>query len=137
MTNNPRAPRPIPIVPFNPAWLANIPELATRGILVAALSTMPDVRKKLFQCANDLESIALIPSRKVAERCLALWWEDERHILHRYWHDKLRTRTRSDHLFNELYGCVRNVYLNMLVKCGSRSRAPHYRRATNIERRYD
>lgn len=103
---------------WNDQWLVNIPELATRATLRSLIQTNRGVRKRLFQTAQALESIALIPARNTAGRCLSLFWREERRSIYRYYHDKLRAETGTDQAFNELYGCLRNVYRNMMVKCG-------------------
>lgn len=61
-----------PIREFNPQWEVNIPELKTRPILLKAIQTHKIVRRKLFQTAAALESIALFPiatSRNIVWRC--------------------------------------------------------------------
>lgn len=97
-------------------WLVNIPELATRPALLEALKTSHRLRRRVFQTAAAMESIALIPSRHVAGRCLALWWREASHEIYRYWEGRLRNETGSDTLFNEMYGCLRNVYINIRAK---------------------
>lgn len=104
--------------PFSEQWVVNIPELETRPNLLQSMEHRRDIRRKLFQTSQALESIALIPCKHVAIRCLAMYWRETRNELYKYWHDKLRKQTGSDVLFNELYGCLRNVYWNMRVKAG-------------------
>ena len=84
-----------------------------------ALCTDPNIRKKVFQVASRLESIALIFDSHLAGELLTLWWNRERQMLYRYYHDKLRSQTGNDQLFNELFGCLRNVYYNMLRKANA------------------
>lgn len=108
--------------PFSDQWIVNIPELETRPNLLEAMVTRRDLRRKVFQASQDLESIALIPSKHVAIRCLALFWRETKKELYKYCHDKLREQTGTDTLFNELYGCLRNVYWNMRVKAGDKYR---------------
>jgi len=100
----------------SPHRTINIPELATRQCLLSAIRYYPALRKKLFRTAQHLESIALISDKKAADKCLSLYWKDERRSLVIHWHDKLRSVSGSDLLFNELLGCLRNVYSNMRVK---------------------
>lgn len=104
--------------PFSRQWIINVPELETRPNLLKALEYRRDLRKKVFQTAQALESIALIQSRHIATKCLSLWWRETRQELYKFWHDRLRAETGSDILFNELYGCLRNVYWNMRIKAG-------------------
>lgn len=103
----------------NPAWIEMIPELKTRPTLTAALCNRTDIRRKVFQVANSLESIALIPSKHVACQCLALWWRDQKRQIYRDYHDKLRAQTGDDTLYNELRGTLHNVFINMLLKSGN------------------
>lgn len=99
-------------------WLANVPELATRPMLMLAMKSHGKLRHRFFQVHAHLESIALIPDRHVASHCLTLYWRDTRRLLYRYWHDRLRKETGSDALFNEFYGCLYNIRKNMIRKCG-------------------
>lgn len=100
------------------AWIANVPELSTRPLLMSTLKTHSKLRHRFFQIHSHLESIALIPDRYVASHCLILYWRDTRIMLYKYWHDRLRDETGSDMLFNEFFGCLYNIRKNMILKCG-------------------
>lgn len=104
--------------PFSQQWIVNIPELKTRPVLCQALVSNRHLRHRVFQSAQALESIANIPSKTVAIKCLSLYWRETRRELYNHWHNRLREKTGSDTLYNELYGCLRNVYWNMRIKAG-------------------
>jgi hypothetical protein len=101
-------------------WIANVPELMTRPVLLSALKSHGKLRHRFFQVQSHLESVALIPDRHLAAYCLTLYWRDTRRMLYRYWHDRLREETGTDVLFNEFFGCLFNVRKNMILKCGIR-----------------
>lgn len=105
---------------FNPQWLANIPELETRPLLCERISWDRKVRHRLFQAANELEIIATIPEPKVAAQCLALRWRQMRLDLDKFWRARLLEETGSNHLYAELYGCIRNICINMRAKAGNK-----------------
>jgi hypothetical protein len=125
-----------PIREFNPQWEVNIPELKTRTVLLEAIKTHKIVRRKLFQTAQALESIALIPDRNVAEYCLALYWRERKRDLRERLEDKLREQTGNDALFNELFGCLRNVYFNMRRKANELTRVRPRKNDRDMVREY-
>jgi hypothetical protein len=120
---------------FNPQWIVNIPELGTHQTLLKAMETRRDIRHRVFQTAQALESIALIPSTQVALRCLALWWREAKKEIYQHWHDKLREQYGTDTMFNEMFGCLRNVYQNMRVKAGAKARPSGLTKGF-VERKY-
>lgn len=103
------------------AWLQQYPELSTRPHLVSAMVTGHRLRARFFESAAALDAIVAGLPKGVAIKCLNLWWSEMRNQLYVYWHDKLREQSGSDALFNELFGCLRNVFYNRLVRAGSRS----------------
>lgn len=102
-------------------WIAHFPELATRPLLIERMKIDGKLRHRMFEVMMALESIALIPYSRIAGHCLMLYWIDTRRLIYKYYHDKLRLQTGSDVLFNEMYGCLRNVAANMFTKAGLKS----------------
>jgi hypothetical protein len=124
---------------FNEQWIVNIPELKTRPVLLEALKTEKDIRRKIFQSAQAMESIALIPNSNLAEYCLAMWWREQRREIYNRFQDRLRARTGNDKLFNEMYGCLRNVYFNARRKANVRCQIgpkTHSKFSNDIVREY-
>lgn len=118
-------------------WIKQFPELSTRPLLVQYMLNNGILRARVFQCFQTLESVALIPSHSVAGYCLGIVWMDMRRHLYRYWHDKLRNQTGNDELFNQMYGCIRNVKRNMMIKAGCSPRTKDIaKNPMDIERVY-
>jgi len=106
-------------------WVELIPELATRPNLVQAMMEKKRIRARVFNAVEAMESIALIPSRSVVGQCLSLYWRQTKQDLYYHWHDKLRSRTGTDQLFNEMFGCIRNVFYDVHLKAGLRPPMRH------------
>lgn len=100
-------------------WLANIPELETRPRLVEYLRDHKPLRRALFNAANHMENIGLIPDPNIAVEVLSVYWHHVKWRFEVYWKNRLSEDKREDHcLWGELHGTLRNVYRNVLIKCG-------------------
>jgi hypothetical protein len=117
-------------------WLELYPELATRPNLVTAMLRYPRIRARFFEVAASLESIALLTCSRTAGLCLHLFWNRTKKDLYNYWHDKLRRRTGTDQLFNELYGAIRNIFYNIHLKAGCKPPARHIGGENDVVRQY-